>query len=145
MRGHDVTGILEVESRGTTGYHVGEMVDPRMRETAARRGIELTNWAQQVAVSDLEYYDLVLAMDLDNLRDLQRLARKSGHEGKIRMFREFDPETDTSDGALDGDIEVPDPWYGGRRGFEVVFEIVYRTCLSIVEGQRARLQAEPRD
>ena len=120
-------GPLEVESRGTTGYHVGEQVDPRMRETAARRGIRLSHRARQMSLQDFEDYDLVLAMDRSNYRDLVRMARTPEIEAKVRMFRDYDPEAN-------GELEVPDPWYGGMGGFERVFEIVHRTCASLIAG-----------
>ena len=116
---------IEVESRGTTGYHVGEQVDPRMRETADRRGITLSHRALQVSQQDFLDYDLILAMDKSNYRDLMRIARTPEFQAKVRMFRDFDPQAE-------GDLEVPDPWYGGMNGFERVFEIVYRTCSRLI-------------
>jgi protein-tyrosine phosphatase len=116
---------IEVESRGTTGYHVGEQADPRMRETAGRRGITLSHRARQVNQQDFLDYDLILAMDQSNYRDLMRMARTPEFQAKVRMFRDFDPQAD-------GDLEVPDPWYGGMSGFERVFDIVYRTCTRLI-------------
>lgn len=116
---------IEVESRGTTAYHVGEQVDSRMRETAGRRGISLSHRARQVGHQDFIDYDLILAMDKSNYRDLMRMARTPEHQAKVRMFRDFDPQAD-------GDLEVPDPWYGGMSGFEHVFDIVYRTCSRLI-------------
>ncbi len=119
-------GAIEVESRGTTGYHVGEQVDPRMQETAARQGIRLSHRARQMSLQDFEEYDLVLAMDQSNYRDLMRMARTPELQAKVRMFRDYDPDAN-------GDLDVPDPWYGGMGGFERVFEIVHRTCSSLIE------------
>lgn len=131
-------GAIEVESRGTTGYHVGEQVDPRMRETAGSRGIRLSHRARQMSLEDFDDYDLILAMDQSNYRDLMRMARGPEHQGKIRMFREYDPDAN-------GDLEVPDPWYGGMGGFQRVFEIVYRTCAGLIAGERDRVGAPAGD
>ncbi|MFP4431344.1 MAG: low molecular weight protein-tyrosine-phosphatase [Spirochaetota bacterium] len=131
-------GTIHFESRGTTGYHVGEQVDPRMRETAASRGIRLSHRARQMSLQDFEDYDLILAMDQSNYRDLMRMAREPDHQAKIRMFREYDPEAK-------GDLEVPDPWYGGMKGFERVFEIVHRTCAGLIAGERDPVGATASD
>jgi protein-tyrosine phosphatase len=121
---HDVKGRYHVESSGVTAYHVGENVDARMRQTAARRGVKLNHRSQLTQPSDIEAYDLIFAMDHSNYRALRGMAPPELRE-KIRYFREFDPEGD-------GDIEVPDPWYGGADGFERVFDIVDRTVANLI-------------
>src|SRR5215475_8496953 len=107
---------LEVDSAGTAGYHVGELPDPRTRQAAARRGYDLNALrARIVAPEDFERFDLILAMDRENLRVLKRRAPSSAHP-RLRLFLEFSPEA--------GPEDVPDPYYGGPNGFEQVLDLV---------------------
>lgn len=115
---------LEIDSAGTGAWHVGEPPDPRMVAAGREAGLHLDGAARQVTADDLEDHDLVLAMDAENLEDLRRLA-PPGTEDRIRRFREFDPEAD-------GDLDVPDPYYGGEQGFHRVVEIVQRTARALV-------------
>jgi protein-tyrosine phosphatase len=117
---------LEVHSAGTGGWHVGAPPDPRMREAASEVGLELTGEAAQVTADDLERAELVLAMDRANLAALEAMAARTGVTTEIRLFREFDP--DAGD-----DLEVPDPYYGGPRGFTEVVEIVRRAARGVVD------------
>jgi protein-tyrosine phosphatase len=79
-----------------------------------------------VTVSDLKRFDRILAMDNDNIAELKRFAAQVGVDAPIRMLREFDVEAA-------GDLEVPDPYYGGGRGFERVQEIVERSCGGLLD------------
>jgi protein-tyrosine phosphatase len=121
---------ITLDSAGTGSWHVGELPDPRAREAAALRGYDLTHHARQFVEADLGRFDLVLAMDRSNLRDLQRMARGRG-EPRIELLRAFDP------GAPAG-AEVPDPYSGGREGFEIVLDICERACAGVLEYARAR-------
>jgi protein-tyrosine phosphatase len=107
---------LEVDSAGTAAYHVGEPPDPRTRQAAARRGYDLSALrARIVEPGDFERFDLILAMDRENLRVLRRRAPSSVH-ARLRLFLEFSPEA--------GPEDVPDPYYGGANGFEQVLDLV---------------------
>jgi protein-tyrosine phosphatase len=107
---------LEIDSAGTAGYHIGEPPDPRTRQAAARRGYDLEALrARIVEPGDFEHFDLILAMDRDNLRVLTRRAPRAVHE-RLRLFLEFAPQADSQD--------VPDPYYGGPNGFEEVLDLV---------------------
>jgi protein-tyrosine phosphatase len=117
---------LEVRSAGTGDWHLGAPPDPRMREAAAEVGLELTGEAAQVTADDLERAELILAMDRANLAALETMAARTGVTTEIRLFREFDPD------ARD-DLEVPDPYYGGPRGFTEVLEIVRRAARGVVD------------
>jgi protein-tyrosine phosphatase len=116
---------LEVRSAGTGDWHVGRPPDDRMRVAAADAGLELTGVAAQVDADALRAADLVLAMDRSNLAVLQRLALLADVTTPIRLFREFDPEAD-------GQLEVPDPYYGGAEGFAEVVRIARRTAREVV-------------
>lgn len=108
--------VIEVDSAGTHGYHVGEPPDERAIAAAARRGIDMRALrARVIEEADFERFDLVLAMDEQNLRRLQRLA-PAEHRHRVRLFLEFAP-------AL-GRRDVPDPYYGGATGFEQVLDLV---------------------
>lgn len=119
---------LEVRSAGTGTWHLGEPPDARMRAAAAEVGLELSGTAERVGSDALDDADLVLAMDAANLSDLRRLADRVGSSTPIRLFREFDPDADG-----DGDLEVPDPYYGGPDGFDEVVEMCRRTAAAVVE------------
>lgn len=120
---------FEIASSGTTAYHVGQPADERMRGVAASHGVAIRHRSQQLEESDLDDYDLLLAMDQSNLREMKLIARGRDHRGKIHLFREFDPQG--GPGA-----EVPDPYYGGHAGFERVFAMVDRTCRALVAALR---------
>lgn len=124
---------IEVDSAGTAGYHVGEPPDPRMREAAARRGYDLSALRARVVESgDFERFDLILAMDEDNLRVLRRRAPVHTHE-RLRLFLEFDPQAQSS--------EVPDPYYGGAKGFEEVLDLVESAARGLLAHLRKQLRA----
>jgi protein-tyrosine phosphatase len=96
---------------------------------ANQHGVTLESRARQVTEDDLSRFDYVIAMDRENLRNLERIAGASGSESEIRLLREFDTES--------GGDEVPDPYYGGASGFENVYEMVHRSCQTLL----SRLQA----
>jgi protein-tyrosine phosphatase len=114
---------IEVDSAGTGGWHVGERPDARATAAARERGIELDGRARTIGHSDLEYFDLVLAMDRANLRDVRALARDESERSKVRLLREFDPRSVEA-----GEEDVPDPYYGGEEGFEEVLDLVQAAC-----------------
>ena len=108
--------VVQVDSAGTAGYHVGSPPDPRTCAAAARRGYDLSPLrARIVEPEDFEQFDLILAMDRENLATLRHRAPKDAHE-RVRLFLEFAPELAT--------VDVPDPYYGGPNGFEEVLDLV---------------------
>lgn len=121
----DEAGLdLEVDSCGTGDWHIGELPDERMRTAAAAVGLTLDDRARQLEPSDLDDYDLVLAMDRENLRVLESMANDT--MARIELFRRWDP-------LANDDLEVPDPYYGGERGFAEVVEICRRTATALVQ------------
>jgi protein-tyrosine phosphatase len=107
---------VEIESAGIGGWHIGSPPDRRTVEAALRRGYDMSaQRARQVVRDDFEKFDLILAMDLENLADLKRQAPAPVHE-RIRLFVDF-----IEGGEVD---EVPDPYYGGEAGFEQVLDLV---------------------
>jgi len=117
---------FEIDSAGTGAWHVGEPPDARAAMVASQHGVALECRARQVTTEDIGRYDYIIAMDRENLRNLQRMAAEAGSDAEVRLLREFDPEQD-------GD-EVPDPYYGGASGFETVYDIVSRSCRALLKG-----------
>jgi protein-tyrosine phosphatase len=120
---------FEIDSAGTGSWHVGEAPDARASLVASQHGVELRSRARQITEDDLLHFDWVIAMDRENLRNIERMAGATGSEAKIHLLREFDT-------SGDGD-EVPDPYYGGASGFENVYEMVHRSCQVLLDRLRA--------
>lgn len=117
--------LFEVESSGTTAYHVGEAMDRRAASELIRHGIRFENHAKGFRARDAATYDLILAMDKSNYSALVA-ALDDEHATRVRMFRSFDPEGSEM-------AEVPDPWYGGREGFAEVYATINRTVEAILD------------
>ena len=133
------TGLSErvsVESAGTGDWHLGEQMDRRARAELARRGYDgSAHRARQIGPGWLDQFDLVLAMDASNLRDLERMADGiPGAAGRIRLFRSFDPDAPAS-------AQVPDPYGGGPDEFAAVFDLMRAAAQGLVAGL-ARLLAD---
>lgn len=119
--------LIEVDSAGTHGYHVGEAPDPRTVKAAARRGYDLSPLrARKVEPRDYQDFDLLLAMDRGHLELLRRDCPEV-YRPKLALFMEFAPDAEFD--------EVPDPYYGGPQGFEAVLDM----CESGVNGLLDRL------
>ena len=116
---------IEIDSAGTGGYHVGELPDARARAAGRRHGVEISGRARQVAKSDFERFDYLLAMDGDNLENLRALAPAQSR-AYCGLLRAFDPTAPV--GAA-----VPDPYYGGERGFDEVLEQCLRACRGLLQ------------
>ncbi len=115
---------IEVDSAGTGDWHVGGPPNPRMVAAGARAGLPIEGRARQVVASDLDDFDLVVAMDADNLADLQRLAGRHDATAHLRLFRSFDPAAAATD--------VPDPYYGQDRDFDDVVAMVRPAAAGLV-------------
>jgi protein-tyrosine phosphatase len=114
-----------VDSAGTGNWHVGSPPDPRSQRHAAKRGYDLSALrGRQVAEDDFHRFDLILAMDEDNLADLQRLAPESASRAELRLF---------------AGTQVPDPYTGGPTGFEQVLDLVEAASDAWVKNLAARL------
>jgi len=118
-------GQVEIDSAGMIGYHAGGRADARMRRAASNRGYQLDSVARQFDFCDFERFDLIVAMDRSNLSDLQALDIDQQHGHKIRMLGSFLPGDDTPD--------VPDPYYGGERGFDQVIDMIEQACPRILD------------
>jgi protein-tyrosine phosphatase len=121
----DLEDSVEIDSAGTGDWHVGHAPDERATAAARARGITLEGAARQVTPADFEDYDLIVAMDRANERDLRALAPDDAARKKIVLLRSFDPGAD--------DLDVPDPYYGGDDGFEHVLDVVDRAARGLLE------------
>ena len=121
---------VEIDSAGTGAWHVGEPPDSRATVAARRRGVTLEGAARQIRPDDFERFDLLIALDRSNLRELLAIAPDEEAAEKVRLLREFDP-------AADGDLDVPDPYYGGDNGFETVLDMVEASCRGLIDELRA--------
>jgi protein-tyrosine phosphatase len=121
---------FELDSAGTGAWHVGSAPDERATAAAEARGVRLEGRARRVRTEDFEHFDLILAMDASNLRDLRDLAPEQ-ERAKVRLLREFDPASVGS-----RDLDVPDPYYGGPGGFDEVFDLVQAACAGLLSEVR---------
>ena len=119
-QGH--AGDIHIDSAGTIAYHEGEPADMRMREVAAKRAYQLKSVARKVTVEDIELFDLVVAMDTDNLNDLEAMA--TGSRQHVRLLGSFLDGYENNHDAP----SVPDPYYGGTAGFEQVLDMIEAVC-----------------
>jgi protein-tyrosine phosphatase len=123
---------VEIASAGTAGYHVGSPPDSRTRQAALRRGYDMAALrARMVEPQDFTRFDLILAMDRQNLETLQRRAPPAARE-RIRLFLEFAPDSDIT--------EVPDPYYGGPNGFEEVLDLIEAAAGGLLQHVRTELR-----
>ena len=121
---------LEIDSAGTSAYHIGESPDDRAASVARNRGYSMDHLVgRQVNQRDFEIFDYILAMDRANLRDLRRQC-PAGFQDKIHLFLTF--------GNAFSEEEVPDPYYGGPEGFDRVFDMVEDASLGLLNAIKAR-------
>jgi len=108
---------FEIDSAGTSAWHAGEKADARMRRHASKRGYKLTSLSRKFNPdTDFDYFDIIVAMDNDNLRDMKNMIRSKGDEKKLFLMTDFSKEYDYD--------YVPDPYYGGDQGFELVIDLL---------------------
>lgn len=120
-----LSDIIEIESAGTSGWHIGEPPDKRTRAAASARGYNLSDLqGRAFAAGDFDYYDYILAMDNDNLQAMTRL-KPADYAGHLGLFLDFSHQSRYR--------EVPDPYYGGSQGFQTVLDLVEDGCAGLLE------------
>ncbi|SHH22613.1 low molecular weight protein-tyrosine-phosphatase [Ferrimonas marina] len=118
---------LEIDSAGTIAYHAGEKPDPRSQEAGERRGYDFSGMrARAITTVDLERFDLILAADQQNLRDIRALAQPH-QQDKVALILDW---------GTGAEREVPDPYYGGERGFELVLDLLEDAAEPLMEAIR---------
>ena len=124
---------VSADSAGTHGYHTGAAPDPRTQQAARRRGYELSRLsARAVRDEDFVSFDLIAAMDRDNLAWLESRCPED-HRHKLALLLEFAPELKVS--------EVPDPYYGGPQGFEHVLDLIEMASAKLALHVEARVMS----
>ena len=118
IKERDLENFFFVDSAGTGSWHVGNLADPRMRETALSRGIELTSRSRQIEENDLHEFDHILVIDQDNFDDVQSLTKDcmDSVNSKIKLILSYSKNSQL--------VEVPDPYYGGQNGFDKVLDLL---------------------
>lgn len=117
---------LHVDSAGTISYHSGKLPDSRSIEIAKKNGIDITNQrSRKFEYADFENFDKIYVMDSSNYNDVMRLAKTQKDKDKVNMILNL---------VFPGEnVDVPDPYYGGEKGFENVFNMLDEACTKIVE------------
>lgn len=123
-----------IDSAGTSSFHIGEPADKRMRAAASKRGYDLTSRSRMVTRRDLTDFDLVIAMDRNNFRELSILA--GGPNRKLKLLSDYLEEGSPRD--------VPDPYYDGDEGFENVLDMLEAACPKILASLQVESQ-QPQD
>lgn len=123
---HGAGSRFVLDSAGTGGWHVGQLPDKRMRVHAQRRGLTLEHRCRQVSESDFDEFDLIIGMDRQNIEDLRALAPTSESADKIVPMAAF------VDMAMRYDY-IPDPYYEGAEGFELVLDLLADGCERLYE------------
>jgi protein-tyrosine phosphatase len=127
-----MSDLIHIESAGTHAYHAGASPDHRAQQAAERRGVTLSHIrARRVSDEDFEAFDYILVMDRHNLEELQQRVPEQ-HKHKVRLFLDFagSPQTD----------EVPDPYYGGAAGFELVLDLVEQASERLLRRLRTSMR-----
>lgn len=117
---------FEIDSAGTGRYHIGELPDKRMRIHASRRGLELTHRCRQVSEADFDEFDIIIGMDESNLSNLRRVSPSPEGDAKIVPMSAF------VDVSMRYDY-IPDPYYEGAEGFELVLDLLENGCQNLFE------------
>ena len=116
---------FEIDSAGILSFHQGEKADPRMRKHATRRGYDVTSISRPVKTADFDRFDLIIGMDDINIDDLNDRALTASHKAKIHKMTEYSKEYNHT--------YIPDPYYGGAEGFELVIDLLEDACAGLLE------------
>jgi protein-tyrosine phosphatase len=116
-----------VDSAGTHGLHEGDPADPRTRRVGRKHGLDVDSISRPVTDADFDGFDLIIAMDRGHRRELLSRAGSS-RRAAIRLMREFDPAA--------RDQDVPDPYYGGEAGFDLMYAILDPACRGLLQSLR---------
>jgi protein-tyrosine phosphatase len=127
----NLTNLIECDSAGTSGYHIGSPPDPRMTAAAQKRGLPFEGEGRQFCRQDLENFDLILAMDKANYKDILRLDPRGEFGDKVKMICSYCRKH--------RDREVPDPYHGGEAGFEYVLDLLTDACEGLLQNLKKQI------
>ncbi len=133
---HGLADCFHIDSAGTYAGHQGQLADPRMRSAASERGYRLTHRARRVCSDDFEQFDVIMAMDDNNLRTLQLLSPTLEGQDKIRRMAAYMTKFPNYD-------YVPDPYYEGAEGFELVLDMLEDSCEHLCEALCQEYSLQP--
>lgn len=122
---HGLEHKFEIDSAGLISYHEGEQADPRMRQHASARGINITSIARKIKDADFRHFDMIIGMDNDNIARLTSIAPTQESALKISKMTDYCINYDTD--------SVPDPYYGGADGFELVLDLLNDACNGLID------------
>jgi protein-tyrosine phosphatase len=126
IAGSPLDGRVEVDSSGTGDWHLGDPMDPRAATTLSAAGYDPSRHrSQKFGPRWFDEFDVIVVMDSSNRRDVLAAAHDDDGRQRVRMLREFDPEAD-------GDLDIPDPWYGGQSGFDDVLAMIERSTDGLI-------------
>lgn len=126
VKNNGETGGFEIDSAGTSAWHAGEPADRRMQSHAIKRGYNLTSISRKFDPhSDFDHFDLIIGMDDSNMENLKAMARNADHLKKLHKMTDFSRTFEYD--------EVPDPYYGGSEGFELVLDLLEDACEGLLE------------
>ncbi|MFC4995521.1 low molecular weight protein-tyrosine-phosphatase [Rubritalea tangerina] len=120
-----LTDRCSIDSAGTAAWHTGKGPDARMTTTLQKRGIPVTGKARQITPADLESFDLILTMDDENYHNVLKLKPSDAQRQKIQKFTCYCQHHSQS--------EVPDPYYGGQDGFDLVVDMLEDGCQELIQ------------
>lgn len=125
IQDNNLNQSYQVDSCGTAGYHIGEQADPRMRNAAEERGYKITSLARQFnPAEDFENFHTIITMDEHNRSDIQALDSEQRYYEKIHLMTDFNQQLNYP--------FVPDPYYGGPKGFDLVIDILEDACQGLL-------------
>ena len=116
---------ISCDSAGTISYHNGERADARMRQHAKKRGYQLDSISRRVESSDFDRFDYVVAMDDNNVQDLYSFMKKPEDQERLSKMTDYCTQHNNS--------AVPDPYYGGADGFELVLDLLEDACNGLID------------
>ena len=114
---NDLQDIIEVDSAGTSGWHEGDLPDERMRSHGEKRGYDFCSRARKFRRSDFDDFDYIIVMDQNNYTTVKSMASSPEQAGKIHLMTDYAVQYSSQD-------EIPDPYYGGSSGFELVLDLL---------------------
>jgi len=123
---NDLQDIIEVDSAGTSGWHEGDLPDERMRSHGEKRGYDFCSRARKFRRSDFDDFDYIIVMDQNNYTTVKSMASSPEQAGKIHLMTDYAVQYSSQD-------EIPDPYYGGSSGFELVLDLLEDACEGLLQ------------